>query len=219
MKKLFLPLLVFGVSFGYIESALVVYLRRLYYPAGFDFPLMAVEPSIAAVEIIREITTLLLLWATATLTAKTRLTKIAVFGFLFGVWDLAYYLFLKLILNWPATWHTWDVLFLLPLPWAGPVWAPMVVAVGLIYGGAVILIRDQRSIPLVLTAGFWWQEILAGVIIIVTFIIPGRAIITGTSPQHFPWYLFWVAFIYGAGLFIKRQIQPPAATDKVRGNQ
>ena len=53
---------------------------------------------------------------------------IAAFAIAFGVWDIFFYVFLKLMIHWPESLSTWDILFLIPLPWVGPVWAPVLVA-------------------------------------------------------------------------------------------
>ena len=42
---------VFAVAFGWVEAAVVVYLRALVYPDGFALPLRPIAPSIAVVEL------------------------------------------------------------------------------------------------------------------------------------------------------------------------
>ena len=199
-RKLFW-LVCWGVAFGYIEASIVVYLRRIYYPAGFSFPAVIIGPDIAAVEMIREITTLVFMWAAAELSCRSFQCRLAVFMFLFGVWDIFYYVSLKAILNWPTSLTDWDILFLVPLPWVGPVWAPVVVSVGLIWAGIAILIRNERGEPLDLGTGFMLLEAAAGAIIIFSFFIPGQAVIRQTVPHHFPWYLFVIGFGSGLGAF------------------
>src|ERR1700682_679599 len=41
-------LTIYVVAMAYVESAVVVYLRALYYPHGFDFPLATMPPPMAA---------------------------------------------------------------------------------------------------------------------------------------------------------------------------
>ena len=117
LKKRLFWLAVWGVAFGYIEAAVVIYLRRIYYPDGFAFPVVIIEPGIAVVELIREAVTLMFMWAVAALTYRTFQGRVAVYMILFGIWDIFYYIFLKILLNWPGSLATWDILFLLPLPW------------------------------------------------------------------------------------------------------
>ena len=201
LKRKLLWLTVWGTAFAYIEASIVVYLRKIYYPAGFSFPAVLLEPDIAAVEMIREITTLVFMWAMAELSYRSFQCRLAVFMFLFGIWDIFYYVFLKAILDWPASLADWDILFLVPLPWVGPVWAPVVVSVGMIWAGTTILIRNEQGKPLDLGLGFMLLEVAAGMIIIVSFIIPGQAVIRETVPQHFPWYIFLAGFGTGLGVF------------------
>ena len=201
LKRKLFWLVVWGIAFGYIEASIVVYLRKIYYPAGFSFPAVLLEADIAAVEMIREMATLVFMWAVAELSYRSFQCKLAAFMVLFGIWDIFYYVFLKAILNWPAGLAEWDILFLVPLPWVGPVWAPVVVSVGLIWAGTAILIRNEQGRPMDLGSGFMLLEVAAGMIIIVSFLIPGQAVIRQTVPQHFPWYLFVIGFGSGLGVF------------------
>ncbi len=109
-------LTVLGIAFGIIEASVVIYLRELFYPNGFGFPVVLARHKIVLTDIIREMATLLLIGAVALLAGKSRLTKMAVFAFVFAVWDIVYYINLKLMLGWPASFGTWDILFLLPAP-------------------------------------------------------------------------------------------------------
>ena len=201
LKKRLFWLAVWGVAFGYIEAAVVIYLRRIYYPDGFAFPVVIIEPGIAVVELIREAVTLMFMWAVAALTYRTFQGRVAVYMILFGIWDIFYYIFLKILLNWPGSLATWDILFLLPLPWVGPVWAPLLVSMGLIYAGIVILWRDKKGTPMILDKRFWMLEITAGAVIVLSFLIPGQVVLKEAVPTHFPWYLFLAGYLTGIGVF------------------
>src|SRR5215831_18658921 len=139
-KKRVLALLLFGTAFGYLEAAVVSYLRLLHEPArvkfypgrapGDLFPLLTLEQVRAAggeqsrllpVEIGREAATILMLAGVALAVAENAGQWAAAFVIAFGVWDLTFYLFLKVLLDWPASFATWDILFLIPVPWAAPV--------------------------------------------------------------------------------------------------
>lgn len=194
-------LTVWGVCFGYIEAAVVIYLRLIYYPGGFVFPIVLIEPGTAAVELVREGVTLLFLWAVSSIAFSTFMGRLGSFVFLFGIWDIAYYLFLKIFLGWPESLFTLDLLFLLPLPWAGPVWAPLMVSLGLIWAGTNIMAREERGDPVRPRKTGWALVVAGGGAIILSFLIPGLAVLQLAVPTHFPWYLYWAGYLTGAAAF------------------
>lgn len=111
---------------AFLESAVVVYLRELYYPGGFDFPMKLISNTIALTEILREFATIIMLITIAILVGRTTLEKFAFFIYSFAVWDIFYYIFLKFLIDWPLSLFTWDILFLIPFTWVGPVIAPVI---------------------------------------------------------------------------------------------
>ncbi|WP_236579161.1 hypothetical protein [Hydrogenimonas urashimensis] len=196
-------LLVWGVAFAYIESSVVVYLRKIYYPNGFAFPLVPIEPKIFLTEVIREAATLVILWATASLACRRLQNRIAAFLVLFGIWDIFYYVFLKLLLDWPSSLQTWDILFLIPLPWAGPVWAPMLVAASMLLFGFWILRSNRRRRFYRYDRSFIAAESVAAAIIILSFIIPGMKVLDGDVPRDFPLFLFGGGYGIGILFFLR----------------
>lgn len=210
LKKELFWLLVWGAAFAYIEASVVVYLRKIYYPEGFAFPVVIADISIVTTELLRELATLLIMWATAMLSYVNLQSRLAAFLVIFGTWDIFYYLFLKVLLDWPESLVTWDILFLLPAPWAGPVWAPVMVSFGIIYAGVAILKHNAEGRFLSFGRMFIVIELMSGLIIIISFLIPGYAVITQSMPTHFPWYLFWTGFIIGfSALLHQLQRQKP----------
>ena len=190
-------LYVWGIAFGYIEAAIVIYLRKIYYPDGFSFPIVLADIDIAAVEILRELMTLIIIWAMVELTFRTFIKKLAGYMIIFGIWDIFYYIFLKIFLDWPESYLTWDILFLIPLPWVGPVLAPVLVSLSLIYTGIIILVEMDRGYRFQFDKKFWIMEIMAGIIIIISFMIPGIVVINQTVPESFPWVIFLEGFFCG----------------------
>lgn len=200
----------FAVAMAFLESAVVVYLRAIYYPAGFDFPMVPIAPRIAITELVREFATLVMLMAPGALISKHRLDRFAWFCYSFAVWDLFYYVFLKLILGWPYSLFTWDILFLLPIVWVGPVLAPCMVSSGLIIL-AIVLLRSRRRNAAFRPARWQWSWLLtAGGLILWTFIegpwgqlakyrraSPGGDLFTAFSnyvPTSFHWDVFLAAY-------------------------
>lgn len=128
-------LITYAVAMAYVESAVVVYLRAIYYPQGFAFPLAPMPPDMVAIEIGREAATLVMLLGVGMLAGTGRWDRFLTFCVSFGVWDLFYYAWLWILLGWPPSLFTWDVLFLIPVPWIGPVLAPVVVSIALVGAG------------------------------------------------------------------------------------
>jgi hypothetical protein len=96
------------------------------------------------VELAREAATLVMLFTVGVLAARAWQTRLAYMAVAFGVWDISYYVFLKAMSGWPRSLLDWDILFLLPLPWWGPVLAPVSIAVLMIVWGTVL---SQRMHP------------------------------------------------------------------------
>ncbi len=133
-----------GISFAFIEAAVVIYIRYNFYSHGFSFPLNSFIPySIFKVEYCREFATMLLLFSSSYLIAKNRKEWFAYFFMLFGIWDIFYYLFLKIFLNWPQSFADWDLLFLIPVNWIGPVWAPILVSIIFISMGYLLINKSN----------------------------------------------------------------------------
>ncbi len=130
--KVIAYLTIFSIAMGFMESAVVVYLRALYYPDGFVFPLVPLDGKILITELLRELATLIMLIMAGIIAGKNFAQRFVFFLFCFAVWDIFYYVFLYLLIGWPATLLDWDILFLLPVPWIGPVLAPCLLSLMMI---------------------------------------------------------------------------------------
>lgn len=204
MQKQLMWLVLFSIAMGFLESAVVVYLRQLYYPTGFRFPLTIMDMHVFVTELLREAATLIMLVGVAVLGASSARQRFAFFLIAFAVWDIFYYVFLKLLLDWPESLLTWDILFLLPVPWVGPVLAPCIVSLTMVLLAAVILTSDTQikrgqinflewsllgSGSLVLLVSWTWDYIILfgpgipsaeqSISFYATYI-----------PQHYSWWLF-----------------------------
>jgi hypothetical protein len=125
-------LTLFSIAMGFLETAVVVYLRKLYYPGGFAFPLEPVGPDIGMTEFWREAATVIMLIGAGIMAGKNAPQKFVFFLYCFAIWDIFYYVFLYVLLGWPQSLFTWDILFLIPVPWVGPVICPCLVALSMI---------------------------------------------------------------------------------------
>jgi hypothetical protein len=192
---------------AYLESAVVVYLRAIYYPEGFTFPLVDILPLHMWTEIGRESATIIMLWTIAQLIAKNRREWFAYFIFNFAVWDIWYYIWLKVLLNWPQTLLDWDILFLIPLPWIGPVLAPLLVSIAFIITAVIILVREAQERPIFMGTFGWLSEALAGLIIIASFCLNSGGIMHTGIPGSYPWWLFAIGMGLGIGVFVRGVIK------------
>lgn len=128
-----------AVSFGIIEAILVAVYRTLLDPEGDLFPLLRLPAQLLPWERLREAATLVLLAGMARLAATPKPTTWAAFFYLFSLWDLTYYASLRVVLVWPRSLSDWDLLFLLPVPWLAPVYAPVLVSCVLLGVGVLTL--------------------------------------------------------------------------------
>jgi hypothetical protein len=232
LKLTFSRLFIFAVAMGFLEGIVVVYVRQLYYPKGFDFPLTMLSPEMLSVEWLREITTIVMLAAIAWIAGKNLSQRGSFFLFVFGVWDIFYYVALKLILGWPSSLLTWDILFLIPVPWLGPVLAPVLISLVMIVVSFLFTFLPEKGFPIVIKPLDWILLIAGNGIMFFTFIrdylnlITESGIIAGNEnpeekaqfwkditsfvPVHYNWMLYIAGIllvITGLFLVIRRSVQ------------
>lgn len=143
-----LQVIIFSIAFAFMESSVVIYLRHILganQPAINQNDLLLLLPGIAFlepqtalkiiknsqllnVEMIREGATLIILASVSLLASRTLKQALAFFFLAFGIWDIFYYVFLKLIIDWPKSFFDLDTFFLLPVPWIGPVFVPLIIS-------------------------------------------------------------------------------------------
>jgi len=154
---------------GYLESAVVVYLRAIFYPDGFAFPLEMMTDEIALTEIFRELATLIMLSGIGILAGRNPMQRFGIFLYTFGIWDIFYYVFLKLLLGWPASLFTWDILFLIPVTWVGPVLAPVINALTMCILGGFIFYREETGRHAVISKMSWVWLLIGSAIILISY--------------------------------------------------
>lgn len=168
-NKTLLAVFIFSIAMGFLESSVVVYLRELYYPEGFSFPIKIIQGTVAITEIIREAATLIMLLCIGFIAGKTLLERFAYFIFSFAIWDIFYYVFLKLLLGWPESVFTWDLLFLLPVAWVGPVIAPILCSLAMIFLAILIIFNESNGKKVVIVRYEWILLSLGSLIVIISF--------------------------------------------------
>ncbi len=185
LKKQYVYIGLFAIAMGLLEAAVVVYLRALSFPEGFGFPLKAIGHNLAGVELWREVATIVMLATIGWAAGHNKNTRFGWFIYSFAIWDIFYYVFLKLFLNWPESLATWDVLFLLPVIWVGPVWSPVLIACLMIVFTVVInKINSHGNQPI----GWlnWSMLILGAVVCIFSFCVDYVRFSSQTIP-NFSW--------------------------------
>ena len=203
--KRFVPLFFFAVAMGYLEAAVVIYLREIWYPDGFYFPLkiLPLTDPVLLTEVGREAATIVILIAVAIISGRTGWQKVAYFFFLFGIWDISYYIWLKILINWPPSLGTWDILFLLPIVLVGPVYAPVVVSVTIIFVGMTIVLAEKKGIVIKTTLGTWLIIVFAFILISISFITNTEKALSETEEHFFYlWPLLLVGEIAGIATFL-----------------
>jgi hypothetical protein len=194
---------IYAVAMAWVESAAVFYLRSM---------LGRLEPyqpnplpnagGFARVEMPREAATLVMLLAVGFLAGRTWRARFGYTVIAFGVWDIFYYVFLKMICGWPHTLLDWDVLFLLPLPWWGPVLSPMLISLLMILWGTLACQFERTHPPAPSNWPAWLSNFLGIVLALYLFMVdaiasgPGGLAAIGTGlPERFNWPMFCVALM------------------------
>jgi len=228
-RSRFVWLAVFAMAMGFLEGIVVIYLRELYYPQGFDFPLKLMSPEMVSIEWIREITTLIMLAAVGIIAGRNNLQRLMYFLFAFGVWDIFYYVALKLLIGWPASLFNWDLLFLIPVSWLSPVLAPVICSVTMIVMAVLITGKQEKGFTVEPRPVDWILIAGGAAIIFYTFMVDymkliidsgvigskstsdGRGqlinMITNYVPGNYNWFLFLIGELMIIAATVKILIQ------------
>ena len=206
--KRFCIVIIFSIAFAYVEAAVVVYLRTIFYPEGFTFPLSdfgvsALWEQLILTEIGREAATLFIIFTSSWLFARSLQQRFAFFLTVFAVWDIFYYIWLKILIDWPSSLMDWDILFLIPMPWASPVLAPLLISLKLLVFAVIILYRFSCGRPIRVILVDWVGFVLAGFVVVVSFWAAGLHITKPDFQSHFYWPLFALGPISAIALFLK----------------
>lgn len=194
-------LFVFACAMAYLEVVIVVFMERMY-PAPTNesiFPISMVH-SDHLIEFFREICTMAMLVCAAVLAERRSVLRtFAAFVFLFGVWDLWYYAFLKIILQWPTSWLSFDLLFFIPTPWVGPWSAAALIALLFgVWGGAIINAVSEYKVRVHSVIGFC----LGGGLCLYSFLQPVLEYGVQNFGTFVPQTFLWPVFITGYLLMV-----------------
>ncbi len=205
---------------AYFESAVVVYLRQLYNINDLMVSKPLLDPQIGAIEIGREAASLVMLLAVGWIAGKKFQSRLGFSLFAFGIWDIFYYIWSKGIhrLAGDSVMDP-DILFYIPLPWWGPVLAPVLISVLMIVAGAYAVIKEDKGMPLH-ASPIDWVLLSAGVLVMLyAFMadalkaLPADAMTLGLlRPTQFNWLVFGIGFGL-AGVFVWRTVKAKDSID------
>lgn len=188
-------LFAFAVAMAFVEASAVVYLREII-GGGPIFPMKEIPATLLAVEVGREAATIVMLLSVAFLSFRGEARRMGAFLLLFAVWDVFYYLWLSVTIGWPTGLADWDVLFLIPLPWVGPVWSVLLICAGMVVF-AILFLRSPEDARFSPGLSGWVAGLLGSATIIATYIIEWIRIGFGAGvPAHFS----FLPFFAGLGL-------------------
>jgi hypothetical protein len=225
--KRWLLVVAFAVGMAWVEAASVYYIRTLTdriepYQAN-PLPLAGI---LGHVELVREAATLVMLLTVGMLAGRTWRKGLGYTAIAFGVWDILYYVFLRLICDWPNSVFDWDVLFLLPLPWWGPVLAPVCIAMLMIVWGTFATQTADRGRATPLTWTLWGLNALGVSLALSVFMADSlRTVHQGLEatrhllPTSFNWPAFWVALLLMAAPMaqLRCRVLPWRSMDRLQG--
>jgi hypothetical protein len=209
---------IFAIAFACIESAVVVYLREIFYEGNSIFPISVnwengeyVGNYLTRIELVREFATIVMLISVGWAAGRTQWQKFCFFMVAFGVWDIFYYIWLRVMIGWPESIMTWDILFLLPLPWVGPVITPVLIAFAMTAAGTLIIFLEERGYKIRFYRYDWVMVMGCGLLMIVAFCwdwknivqLPGDPKRTGI-PNPFFWVLYLFSFLISVIYFLLR---------------
>lgn len=191
----------FAIAMAWVEAAAVYYLRthidRIVPYQPTPLPELG---GFAPVEIVRELATLLMLFSIGVLAGRTWRTRAGYMLIAFGVWDIFYYVFLRLICGWPKSLLDWDVLFLIPLPWWGPVLAPVLISALMILWGTFATQFERPVRSLAQNFKIWTLNFFGVALALYVFMADALQAVAGGAmdlrqllPTAFNWPLFVIA--------------------------
>ena len=192
----------YAAAMAWVEAAVVFYLRTMVDRINpyQEMPLPLVG-NLGGAELVREAATMIMLLAVGWLAGSNPRTRIAYSVMAFGVWDILYYVFLKVMCGWPSSLLDWDILFLIPLPWWGPVIAPVsIAALMIIWGGMVVFAQDEAFVRV---SGAAWMSCWAGILLALYAFMQDALRAAGADtnalrrllPTQFNWPVFLVSLL------------------------
>lgn len=200
-----IAVLAFGVAMGYLEAAVVVYLRAALglgppglVPTGLGATAAEGALALERIEVVRELATVVMIATVGWLAGRSRLERLAWASVVFGTWDIVYYGGLRLTIGWPPAPDTWDVLFLVPVPWVGPVWAPIIVSAALVLVGLAAAARLRAGGSISVGPAQALAGLTGGGLVVASFLIDEPRVGSAELEAWTGWPLFWLGMLLAA---------------------
>jgi hypothetical protein len=170
-----------------------------------------VTGDLAVIEAGREAATLVMLGAVGWLAGRSGLERLAWTAVAFGTWDIFYYAWLWAFIGWPSSPGTWDLLFLIPVPWTGPVWAPIAISLALVGFGLAAARRLRAGRAVRAGRAQVAAGIAGGLVVILSLTLDAGRILAGGVPDTFAWPVFTAGLalaVWGATTTLRPPVAP-----------
>lgn len=200
-SRRWIAVVLYAIAMALVEAAVVTYLRVFLGRVDpHQYQPLDVPDWLIPTEMAREAATMVMLVLVGWLAGRTPRSRFGYFLITFGVWDMFYYVFLAPMSGWPRSILDWDVLFLIPLPWWGPVLAPVSIAALMIAGGTLMSQFEKDGTPLWPERWAWMLSLAGAVVALYVFMADsldamggGEEALRTVLPTWFNWPLFTVA--------------------------
>src|SRR6267154_353778 len=196
-----ITVVIFATAMAWVESAVVYYLRSLIHRIEPYQPYpLPVAGGFGFAEAVRELATMVMLLTVGILAGRNWRSRLGYAAIAFGMWDIFYYVFLKVMCGWPHSLFDWDILFLLPLPWWGPVLAPVSIALLMILWGTLVSTWRIKPAPRGTEWKLWTLNFLGAAIALRVFMADSMKVadqgvdaLRNVLPTSFNWPWFCLA--------------------------
>ena len=207
----------YAVGMAYVESAVVLNLQTA---LSSQVGVLSLGPAnetggLIAIEAGREAATIVMIAAVGILAGRSWIERLAWSAVVFGVWDIGYYGWLYVFSGWPPTLGTPDILFLLPVPWVGPVWSPMAVSTALVVVGLVAAWDLRAGRRLAIRRWHLLAGLGGGLLVIVSYTLDAGRLMGGGLPGPYPWPIFAAGMLLAVVAAASALASPPRGPSHV----
>lgn len=203
VKTRLISVILFAIAMGLLEAICVAYIRQIIFPPDGNIANTPISDFNFTLEAIRESMTIIMITTLSILAAFNWRTRLAMFFLAFGIWDIFYYVGLKIFLDWPATIMDWDTLFLIPVAWYSPIIVPVLISTYFIIGSIFIILHESNGTNLRFNFTVVILQFLGFAVWFYSF-VNNSAMISenGYANVEYSWALFFLGLIFGISSLI-----------------